>query len=77
VNPANQFNFNDIFKSNFLDQVTSFSALDMAIALGLAFVGRGAGLRAGVHPVIRQVLRNRVSKNPTNSFFKIITPFPH
>jgi uncharacterized membrane protein YhiD involved in acid resistance len=38
VNPANQFNFNDIFKSNFLDQVTSFSALDMAIALGLAFV---------------------------------------
>lgn len=38
MNPANQFNFNDIFKSNFLDQVTSFSALDMAIALGLAFV---------------------------------------
>lgn len=38
MNAANQFNFNDIFKSNFLDKVTSFSALDMAIALGLAFI---------------------------------------
>jgi uncharacterized membrane protein YhiD involved in acid resistance len=38
VNPSNQFTFNDIFKSNFLDKVTSFSMLDMAIALGLAFV---------------------------------------
>jgi uncharacterized membrane protein YhiD involved in acid resistance len=38
VNPANQFTFNDIFKSNFLDKVTSFSMLDMAIAMGLAFV---------------------------------------
>lgn len=38
MNPSNQFTFNDIFKSNFLDKVTSFSMLDMAIALGLAFV---------------------------------------
>ncbi len=38
MNPANQFTFNDIFKSNFLDKVTSFSMLDMAIAMGLAFV---------------------------------------
>ncbi|MDD2587113.1 MAG: DUF4956 domain-containing protein [Syntrophomonadaceae bacterium] len=38
VNAANQLNFNDIFKSNFLDKVTSFSMLDMVIALGLAFV---------------------------------------
>jgi hypothetical protein len=49
----------------------------LSVGVGAVFVGRGAGLRAGVHPVIRQVLRNRVSKNPTNSFFKIITPFPH
>ncbi|SFG06066.1 Uncharacterized membrane protein YhiD, involved in acid resistance [Desulfotomaculum arcticum] len=33
-----QLNFNDIFKSNFLDKVTSFSMLDTAVALGLAFV---------------------------------------
>jgi uncharacterized membrane protein YhiD involved in acid resistance len=38
VNPANQFTFNDIFKSSFLDKVTSFSALDMIIAMGLAFI---------------------------------------
>lgn len=38
MNAANQLNFNDIFKSNFLDKVTSFSMLDMVIALGLAFV---------------------------------------
>jgi len=38
MNPANQFTFNDIFKSNFLDKVTSFSMLDMVIAMGLAFV---------------------------------------
>lgn len=30
--------FQDIFKSSFLEQVTSFSALDMIIALGLALV---------------------------------------
>jgi len=30
--------FNDIFKSSFLEKVSSFSALDMVIALGLAFV---------------------------------------
>ncbi len=30
--------FQDIFKSSFLDQVTSFSALDMIMALGLALV---------------------------------------
>ncbi len=29
--------FNDIFKSNFLDNVTAVSALDMVMALGLAF----------------------------------------
>ncbi len=29
--------FNDIFKSSYLEQVQSFSALDMVIALGLAF----------------------------------------
>lgn len=29
--------FNDIFKSSFLEQVQSFSALDMIISLGLAF----------------------------------------
>lgn len=33
----NQFNFNDIFKSSFLDKVTAFSLLDTVIALGLAF----------------------------------------
>lgn len=33
----NQLNFNDIFKSNILDKVTSFSMLDAVIALGLAF----------------------------------------
>lgn len=38
MNPANQFTFNDIFKSSFLDKVTSFSALDMIIAMGLAFI---------------------------------------
>ena len=37
MNPANQLTFNDIFKSNFLDKVTSFSMLDMVIAMGLAF----------------------------------------
>lgn len=30
--------FNDIFKSSFIENVSSFSALDMVIALGLAFV---------------------------------------
>lgn len=30
--------FNDIFKSNFVEKVTDFSAIDTAIALGLAFV---------------------------------------
>ena len=30
--------FSDIFKSSFLEQITSFSLLDMALALGLAFV---------------------------------------
>lgn len=30
--------FNDIFKSSFVEKVTSFSAADTAIALGLAFV---------------------------------------
>lgn len=30
--------FSDLFKSSFLENVTSFSALDMAIAMGLAFV---------------------------------------
>ena len=38
MNPIEQFNFNDIFKSSFLDKVTSFSMLDTAIALGLAFI---------------------------------------
>ena len=33
-----QINFNDIFKSNFLDKVTSFSLLDTVIILSLAFV---------------------------------------
>jgi uncharacterized membrane protein YhiD involved in acid resistance len=31
-------NFNDIFKSSFVEKVTAFSALDTVIALGLAFV---------------------------------------
>ncbi len=31
-------NFNDIFKSNFIEKVSSFSPLDMIIALGLSFV---------------------------------------
>lgn len=31
-------NFDDLFKSSFLENITSFSALDMAIAMGLAFV---------------------------------------
>ncbi len=34
---SNQIDFNDIFKSNFLDQITSFSLLDTLIAMGLAF----------------------------------------
>jgi len=38
VDKLNQLNFNDIFKSNILDKVTSFSVLDMVIALGLAFM---------------------------------------
>lgn len=37
ANQINQTNFSDIFKSNFLDKVTSFSILDTIIALGLAF----------------------------------------
>lgn len=37
VNQINQTNFSDIFKSNFLEKVTSFSILDAVIALGLAF----------------------------------------
>lgn len=28
--------FNDLFKSSFLEKVSSFSALDMVIAMGLA-----------------------------------------
>lgn len=31
-------NFSDLFKSSFLDKITSFSALDMLIAMGLALV---------------------------------------
>lgn len=31
-------NFSDLFKSSFLENMTSFSALDMAIAMGLALV---------------------------------------
>ena len=31
-------NFDDLFKSSFLDNIASFSALDMAIAMGLAFI---------------------------------------
>lgn len=31
-------NFEDLFKSGFLENITSFSALDMTIAMGLAFV---------------------------------------
>jgi len=31
-------NFNDLFKSSFLENITSFSALDMIIAMGLAFI---------------------------------------
>ncbi|ABI69470.1 conserved hypothetical protein [Syntrophomonas wolfei subsp. wolfei str. Goettingen G311] len=38
MNPIEQFNFNDIFKSSFLDKISSFSMLDTAIALGLAFI---------------------------------------
>lgn len=30
--------FNDLFKSSFLENITAFSALDMVIAMGLAFV---------------------------------------
>lgn len=30
--------FNDIFKSSFIEKVSSFSPMDMVIALGLAFV---------------------------------------
>jgi len=30
--------FNDLFKSSFLENITSFSALDMAIAMGLALI---------------------------------------
>lgn len=38
MNGIDQLNFNDIFKTNILDTVTSFSMLDTAIAMGLAFV---------------------------------------
>jgi uncharacterized membrane protein YhiD involved in acid resistance len=31
-------NFNDLFQSSFLENITSFSALDMIIAMGLAFI---------------------------------------
>lgn len=34
----NQLNFNDIFKSNFLDKTGSFSFIDSLVALGLAFL---------------------------------------
>ncbi|WP_058485552.1 DUF4956 domain-containing protein [Defluviitalea phaphyphila] len=34
----NTFTFNDIFKSSFIDNLSAFSFLDMAIALTLAFV---------------------------------------
>ncbi|OPZ84496.1 MAG: putative Mg(2+) transport ATPase [Firmicutes bacterium ADurb.Bin419] len=34
---GNQLNFNDIFKSNFIEKVSSVSLLDATIALGLAF----------------------------------------
>lgn len=37
MNGMDQLNFNDIFKSSFLEKATSFSLLDMVIALGLAF----------------------------------------
>lgn len=37
MNTVNQTNFSDIFKSNFLEKVTSFSILDTIVALGLAF----------------------------------------
>lgn len=32
------FSFNDIFKSSFLDRVTSFSAVDVALAIGVSFL---------------------------------------
>lgn len=38
MNAAKQITFNDIFKSSFLEKVTSFSLLDMVLAMGLAFV---------------------------------------
>lgn len=39
MNPTNQpTTFNDIFKSSFLEKVSSFSLLDMVLAMGLAFV---------------------------------------
>lgn len=38
MNTTAQFNFSDIFKSSFIDKVSSFSILDTAIALGLAFI---------------------------------------
>lgn len=31
-------NFNDLFKSNVLESITSFSAIDMLISMGLAFI---------------------------------------
>lgn len=37
MNRMDQLNFNDIFKSSFLENAISFSLLDMVIALGLAF----------------------------------------
>lgn len=39
MNAGNQqITFNDIFKSSFLEKVSSFSMIDVAIAMGLAFV---------------------------------------
>lgn len=37
MNGNSQLNFNDIFKSSFLEKATTFSLLDTVIALGLAF----------------------------------------
>ena len=38
MNTTNTINFGDVFKSSFLDKIGGISAMDMIIALGLAFV---------------------------------------
>ena len=52
--------FNDIFKSNFLENITNVSILDMAIALVLAF-GLGVFFSSFTKRPIRALCTRRAS----------------